>query len=91
MSPALRKSYGYGDKASGVVVTDVAANSPAALKEVKVGQLIIEAAQKPVRQATDIAAAIASSLKSGRRAVLLRVEDNAGKLRFVAIPLPGAK
>ncbi len=69
-------------------MTDVATPSPAARKDIKVGQLIIEAAQEPVRNAKDIARAIASSRKSGRRAVLLRVEDGAGKLRFVALPLP---
>ena len=89
LTDALRKKYQYGTDAKGVVVTDVAARSPAANKDIKVGHLIIEAAQAPVRSAKDIARAIASSRKSGRRAVLLRVEDGAGKLRFVALTLPG--
>ncbi|MFY0613282.1 MAG: Do family serine endopeptidase [Hyphomicrobiaceae bacterium] len=88
LTDALRKKYQYGADAKGVVVTDVATPSPAARKDIKVGQLIIEAAQEPVRNAKDIARAIATSRKSGRRAVLLRVEDGAGKLRFVALPLP---
>ena len=89
ITDALRKKYQYGADAKGLVVTDVAAGSPAASKEIKVGQLIIEAAQKPASEAKDIARAILSSRKSGRRAVLLRIEDATGKLRFVAVPLPG--
>ncbi|MCL4167388.1 UNVERIFIED_CONTAM: hypothetical protein GTU68_059447, partial [Idotea baltica] len=72
-----------------LLVTDVATPSPASTKGIRIGQLIIEAAQEPVREAKDIARAIAASRKSGRRAVLLRIEDDAGKLRFVAVPLPG--
>jgi len=89
LTEALRKKYKYGPKAEGVVVTAVAVRSAAAAKEIKVGQLIIEAAQKPVRSALDIAKAIAASRKSGRRAVLLRIEDETGRLRFVAVPFPG--
>ena len=91
LSDALRKKYKFGAEAKGVVVTDVAVRSAAAGKDIKVGQLIIEAAQEPVREAKDIARAIASSRKSGRRAVLLRIEDGNGKLRFVAVPLPGTR
>ncbi len=91
LNDALRKKYKYSADAKGVVVTEVASPSPAASKDIKVGQLVIEAAQEPVREAMDIARAIATSRKSGRRAVLLRIEDGAGKLRFVAIPLRGTQ
>ncbi|MFT5506956.1 MAG: serine protease Do [Hyphomicrobiaceae bacterium] len=91
LTDALRKKYKYGADAKGLVITDVATPSPASTKGVKIGQLIIEAAQEPVREAKDIARAIAASRKSGRRAVLLRIEDDAGKLRFVAVPLPGTQ
>jgi len=91
LSEELRKKYSHGPKAKGLVVVGVAPNSPAASKEIKVGQLIIEAAQKPVSEAVDIARAILTSRKSGRRAVLLRVEDSAGKLRFVAVPLTDSR
>lgn len=83
----LRRKYGFGAKARGVVVTDVADDSPAAQKEIKAGSLIIEAARKPVSSAEDIASAIQVTQKSGRRALLLRVETSSGELRFVAVPL----
>ena len=68
-------------------MTDVADDSPAAQKEIKAGSLIIEAARKPVSSAEDIASAIQVTQKSGRRALLLRVETSSGELRFVAVPL----
>jgi serine protease Do len=88
LDDALRRQYGFGEKARGVVVTDVADASPAATKDIKAGNLIIEAARKPVTSAKDIASAIQATRKSGRRALLLRVETSAGDLRFVAVPLP---
>jgi serine protease Do len=84
----LRKKHGYTGKANGVVVTDVAADSPAASKEIKVGSLIVEAARKPARSPEDIARAIQEARQSGRRAILLRVENSAGDLRFIAVPIP---
>jgi serine protease Do len=87
----LRKKHKFDSKAEGVVIVDVAADSPAAKKDIEVGQLIFEAAQKPVRSATDIAKAIASSRKTGRRSVLLRIDSGGGNLRFVAVPLPEAQ
>jgi len=84
---ALRRQYGFSEKARGVVVTDVSDGSPAASKDIKAGSLIIEAARKPVTSAADIASAIQTARKSGRRALLLRVETSAGDLRFVAVPL----
>jgi len=91
LTDKLRTTYKYGAKARGLVITAVAPGSPAAAKELKVGQLIIEAAQKPARKAVDIARAIAASRKSGLRAVLLRVENEAGGLRFVALSLSPAR
>jgi len=91
LTDGLRQKFQLGADTKGVVVTDVAANSPAAGKEIKVGDVIVEAAQKPVKEAEDIARAIAETRKTSRRALLIRVEDSAGKLRFVALPLPAAQ
>ncbi len=82
----LRTKYKLEQNAKGVVITDVAKDSAAADKQLEVGQVIREAAQKPVKDAVDIARAIRDSRKAGRRAVLLRVEDSRGRLRFVALP-----
>lgn len=91
LTDALRKKYKYKAGAKGLLVTNVANPSPAASKGIKIGHLIIEAAQEPVTEPLDIARAIAASRKAGRRAVLLRIENEKGKLRFVAVPLPGTQ
>jgi serine protease Do len=83
----LRKKYGLDDKAKGVVVTEVDPQSPAAKRGIKVGDVIVEAGQDAVSSVADIAAGIEKIRKAGRKAVLLRIEDAKGELRFVAVPI----
>jgi serine protease Do len=83
----LRKKYGLDDKVTGVVVEEVDPRSPAAQKGIKPGDVIVEAAQDAVMQPEDVAKSIEKVKKSGRKAVLFRVEDGKGDLRFVAVPL----
>ena len=73
--------------AKGVVVTEAAPTSPAGRKGIKAGDVIVEAAQEPVEAVADVAKGIAKVRKEGRRAVLLRVEDRKGQMRFVAVPV----
>jgi serine protease Do len=85
---AQRTKFGIDAKvAKGVVVTEVAPTSPAGSKGIKAGDVIVEAAQEPVASADDIGKAIAKVRKAGRRAVLFRVEDTRGQMRFVAVPV----
>ena len=85
---ALRKRFSINGKvAKGVVVTDLAATSPAGRKGIKAGDVIVEAAQDPVATVADVAKAIEKIRKAGRRALLLRVEDAKGLMRFVAVPI----
>jgi len=87
LDDALRAKYKIDAKTAGVVVVDVDPASAAAGKGVHAGDVIVEVAQDPVTSPTDVAASIERVRKSGRRAVLLRVEDGHGDLRFVAVPL----
>jgi serine protease Do len=87
LSDELRKKYGLDDKIKGVVVEDVDPQSPAGQKGIKVGDVIVEAAQDAVEQPDDVAKSIEKIKKSGRKAVLFRVEDGKGDLRFVAVPI----
>jgi serine protease Do len=84
----LRKKYGLDEKMTGVVVEEIDPASPAAQKGIKVGDVIVEAAQDSVTKPDDVAKSIDKVKKAGRKAVLLRVEDGKGDLRFVAVPLP---
>jgi len=83
---AIRKRFNIDRRvAKGVVVTDVGATSPAGRKGMKAGDVIVEAAQEPVATVADIGKAIAKVRKDGRRAVLFRVEDPKGQMRYVAV------
>ena len=87
LTDALRKRYGLDDKIKGVVVEDVDPQSPAAEKGIKAGDVIVEAAQDAVSAPDDVTKSVEKVKKTGGRAVLLRVEDGKGDLRFVAIPV----
>jgi serine protease Do len=85
---AVRKKFSLDAKIKGVVVVEVDPASAAAQKNVRAGDVIVEVAQDPVASADDVVKAIEKVKKSGRKAVLLRLEDSKGELRFVALPLP---
>ncbi|HEY8129460.1 MAG TPA: Do family serine endopeptidase [Hyphomicrobium sp.] len=87
LSDSLRKKYGLGDKVQGVVVEAVDPQSPAASKGLKPGDVIVEAAQDSVSDPEDVAKSVEKVKKSGHKAVLLRIEDSKGDLRFVAVPV----
>ena len=87
LSDELRRTYKIGDKVKGVIVTDVEPDSKAAEKNIKTGDVIVEVAQDAVSTPEDVARSIDKVKKSGRRAVLLRIEDAKGDLRFVAVPI----
>ncbi len=87
LTDELRGRYGIDAKVKGVLVTDVDAASPAAQKGVKAGDVIIEAAQEAVATAEDVSKGIEKVRKSGRKAILLRLESPKGEMRFVALPI----
>jgi serine protease Do len=87
LSDELRAKYNIDKAVTGVIVTDVDPDSPAAAKNIKEGDVIVEAAQDKVEAPGDVERSIEKVKKSGRKAVLFRIEDAKGDLRFVAVPL----
>jgi serine protease Do len=87
LTDELRQKYGLDAKVKGVLVTEVDPQSPAALKGIKAGDVIVEAAQDQVGSVEDFAKSVEKVRKSGRKTVLLRLEDAKGELRFVAVPI----
>ncbi len=84
----LRQKFGIGARvAKGVVVTEVDQAGAAGRKGIKVGDVIVEAAQEQVATFADMQKAIEKVRKDGRRAILLRVEDAKGQMRYVAVPV----
>jgi serine protease Do len=86
LTDELRKRFGIGAAIEGVVVVDVKPKSPAAEKDVKPGDVIVEVTQEKVRQPQDVKTRLLAVRKSGRRSVLLLLSDGKGELRFVAVP-----
>ena len=87
LNDELREKHGIGKDVKGVIVLEVDPASPAAEKGVKVGDVIVEVAQEAVSSLDDIAKSVDKVKKAGRKAVLLRLEDGKGDLRFVAVPV----
>lgn len=88
--PTKMEEFGLSLKAAddgkGVVVTEITPDSPLAEKGLRNGDTITEIDSKAVSGPTAAKDAIEAAEKSGKKAVLLRVEGSGGT-RFVALPL----
>ena len=80
----LAAELGLDDTLTGVVVTEVAADSAAMEKGVEPGDIIRRFGQRRVDSAADLAASVAETLDAGRSGVLLLIERD-GRERFVQI------
>jgi serine protease Do len=87
IGPDTRKKYGFAAEAKGLVVVDVDAESAAGKKGVKAGDLLVEAGQEAVATPDDLLKVIDTVKKASRKAILLRLEDNKGEVRLVALPV----
>ncbi len=87
LTDELRTKHGLGKTTKGVIVLEVDPASPAAERNVKVGDVIVEVAQEAVTSIDDVVKGIERMRTAGRNAVLLRIEDAKGDLRFVAVPV----
>ncbi len=83
----LRMQYKLNPKTLGVLITAVEPDGPAAQKGLAPGDVIVEVAQQQVTTIEEVAQNVARVQQSGRRAVLIRVENASGDMRFVAVPL----
>jgi serine protease Do len=77
----LRLAPGQG----GALVAEVEPASPAARQGLREGDLIVEAAGRPVTRPADVAEALREARRGERRTVLLRVRTGEST-RFVALP-----
>ena len=87
LTEELRDQFSIGRSVEGVVITEVEADSPAAKKDVKPGDVIVEVTQQRVTDPEEVVARVAAVKKSGRKSVLLLISDSKGGLRFVAVPV----
>jgi serine protease Do len=86
LTPELRERFSLSEDSAGVVVTEVAPDSPASEKGMRAGDVIVEVAQEEVKNPGQITEKIDEAKKAGRKSVLLLV-DRQGDLRFVALKI----
>jgi serine protease Do len=86
LTKELRQKHDIKDDVKGVVVTDVDTDGPAAKRDVRVGDVIIEMAQSEIRS-TDDAVEMLKALKDAKRKVALLQIQRSGEPRFVPVPL----
>jgi serine protease Do len=84
---AARKSFTIKESVKGVVVSAIDANSPAAEKGLRVGDVIEEVNQQAVEKPADVTKSIDALKKAGKKTALLLVANGAGEVRFVALAL----
>ncbi len=85
----LRTKYKIEEKIVGVVITEVAAEGPAADKRLEPGDVITEAGEKQVETTADISAAVEQAEKDGKNSVLFLISKSGkqSEMRFIALKL----
>ena len=86
MTDALREQLGLPETAEGLVVQDVAEDSAAFDKGLRVGDLIVEAGQEEIASVAEFETRIEDTREAGRKTIVLLVQRD-GEPRFVALPL----
>ena len=89
LTPALRRRYGIPGDLQGVLVTGVADTSAAAELGLQPGDLIEQVNGRRIAAPKDIAGAVASAGKGGRKTIALLV-NRQGDKEFVALPIANA-
>jgi serine protease Do len=86
ITPELRETFELSAESRGVVIVDVADNGPAAQRDLRPGDVVVDVDQNPVSSPPEMAAAVSQAQSEGRGSVLLLV-DRAGDHSFVVVGL----
>ncbi|MEO0392371.1 MAG: Do family serine endopeptidase [Pseudomonadota bacterium] len=86
LSPRLRDRYELPEDIDGVVITAVDGNGPAADKDLRSGDVVVEVNQQTVSTPEDVADMVREARDKGRNKVLMLVERE-GNLRFIAVDI----
>ena len=84
LDAAARERYEVPDNVVGVVIRKMAAQSEAAQRGLRPGDVIAEVNLTPIHSAEDFSKEVAKAKEAGRKAVLLRIYRSG----FLIIPLP---
>ncbi|MCX7685039.1 MAG: DegQ family serine endoprotease [Acetobacteraceae bacterium] len=86
ISPELRERFGLRPEARGVVIVEVAPGSPAAERDLRPGDVIVEVQQERVTTPREAEAVIERLRRQNRANALLLIENAQGQ-RWVPLPL----
>jgi len=86
----MRDKFQLGADQKGVVITDVAPDSPAAERGLKPGDVVVEVQQQPVSSPADVQSRIDTQRKQSRKSVLMLIQSQDG-LRWVPLSLTADK
>jgi serine protease Do len=89
MTDELRQKYSIDEKVTGLVVTEIANDGPAAENRMAPGDVITEAGEMKLSRATDLTDAVEAARKAKKEFVLVLVSKG-GKtqdMRFIALKL----
>jgi serine protease Do len=89
LNDQTRESLDLPDGIQGVVITNVDPNSAAAEQGLQAGDIIERVDNKPVKNPGDVAKAVRTVEKSGRKSVAMLI-NRQGSQQFVAVPLGNA-
>ncbi|MBE7184955.1 MAG: DegQ family serine endoprotease [Methylobacterium mesophilicum] len=85
LNDETRKSFGVTKEVNGVVVTEVAPDSPAAERGIQKGEVITEIGQETVTSPKQVNDRITALKNQGRKNALLMLASKTGELRFVTV------
>jgi serine protease Do len=85
IGPMAEQMFGIEPGSKGVVVVDVDPESDAAEKGLSQGDRIVGVNQDPVGSVRDLEAGVSVAQKAGRPSVLLKVQDERGRTRYVPV------
>jgi serine protease Do len=89
LSKEARKHYNLSDDEVGVLIVDVARNSPAAKHGIRRGDIIARIGQTEVSKPDQVVSAVKRAAREEHKTVLLLIKRD-GISRFVAVPLEQA-
>jgi serine protease Do len=85
VNPLTERLFGVDPGSKGVVIVDIDPQSDAADKGLSQGDRIVGVGQETVNNVRDLEAGISVAQKAGRPSVLLKVQDERGRTRFVPV------
>ncbi len=85
LNDETRAQFGIAKEVNGVVITEVAPDSPAAEKGIQAGDVIAEVAQESVSSPKQVLDRVTALKGQGRRNALLMLSSKSGELRFETV------